>query len=304
MTTTLDPWIWGGGPYAGSRQAAKGPPWHPALFQDGRAMDQDRTASARASVQRLCRRLGLPAEIELCREANNVVFFVGDALVAKAATGRSRREVAHEARVLEALRGANAPAVAGADEGAGPWEQGDWSVLLTKRLVPVREVKEGEAVESLRRLHESLRDLAIDGIEDWSQIPRQARQVWEEHPFSGAEQQGMELAFERWVEPAMRLQHDGAILHGDAWSGQVVAASEGLRWLDFEAVCRGPVEWDLTSFDDVRGYGAHDSELRKVLQIVTSWCIAIWCNQGHLSNVERDEARDVHLGKVIEAVRG
>lgn len=36
-------------------------------------------------------------------------------------------------------------------------------------------------------------------------------------------------------------------LHGDAHTGNVLITSSGPRWLDFEDVCVGPVEWDLAS---------------------------------------------------------
>lgn len=36
-------------------------------------------------------------------------------------------------------------------------------------------------------------------------------------------------------------------LHGDAHTGNVLNTSAGPRWMDFEDVCAGPVEWDLAS---------------------------------------------------------
>lgn len=34
-------------------------------------------------------------------------------------------------------------------------------------------------------------------------------------------------------------------LHGDVHPGNLIATRDGLVWIDFEDVCRGPVEWDL-----------------------------------------------------------
>lgn len=39
-------------------------------------------------------------------------------------------------------------------------------------------------------------------------------------------------------------------LHGDAHPGNLIATRNGLVWIDFEDVCRGPVEWDLASLMD------------------------------------------------------
>jgi Ser/Thr protein kinase RdoA (MazF antagonist) len=36
-------------------------------------------------------------------------------------------------------------------------------------------------------------------------------------------------------------------LHGDAHTGNILNTPSGPRWLDFEDVCAGPVEWDLAS---------------------------------------------------------
>jgi hypothetical protein len=36
-------------------------------------------------------------------------------------------------------------------------------------------------------------------------------------------------------------------LHGDAHTGNVLMTADGPRWTDFEDVCAGPVEWDLSS---------------------------------------------------------
>jgi hypothetical protein len=39
-------------------------------------------------------------------------------------------------------------------------------------------------------------------------------------------------------------------LHGDAHAGNLVATRDGIVWIDFEDVCRGPVEWDLATTMD------------------------------------------------------
>lgn len=46
-------------------------------------------------------------------------------------------------------------------------------------------------------------------------------------------------------------------VHGDAHPGNLVATREGLVWIDFEEVCRGPVEWDLATMMDADAVAAH-----------------------------------------------
>jgi thiamine kinase-like enzyme len=49
-----------------------------------------------------------------------------------------------------------------------------------------------------------------------------------------------------WQEPRGIIQP----LHGDAHPGNLIATHDGLMWIDFEDVCRGPLEWDLASMMD------------------------------------------------------
>jgi hypothetical protein len=46
-------------------------------------------------------------------------------------------------------------------------------------------------------------------------------------------------------------------LHGDAHPNNLIATRQGLVWIDFEEVCRGPVEWDLATMMDPDAVAAH-----------------------------------------------
>ena len=46
-------------------------------------------------------------------------------------------------------------------------------------------------------------------------------------------------------------------LHGDAHAGNLIATRDGLLWIDFEDVCRGPVEWDLATMMDADAIAVH-----------------------------------------------
>jgi aminoglycoside phosphotransferase (APT) family kinase protein len=46
-------------------------------------------------------------------------------------------------------------------------------------------------------------------------------------------------------------------LHGDAHPGNLLATRGGLVWIDFEEVCRGPVEWDLATMMDADAVAQH-----------------------------------------------
>jgi thiamine kinase-like enzyme len=68
-------------------------------------------------------------------------------------------------------------------------------------------------------------------------------------------------------------------LHGDPHAGNVIAAASGRRWVDFEATCVGPLEWDLASLDAetaARFLDVNSSHL-DLMRLVTSARVAIWC---------------------------
>jgi Ser/Thr protein kinase RdoA (MazF antagonist) len=46
-------------------------------------------------------------------------------------------------------------------------------------------------------------------------------------------------------------------LHGDAHPGNLIATRDGLVWIDFEEVCRGPIEWDLATMGNADAVAAH-----------------------------------------------
>jgi thiamine kinase-like enzyme len=59
-------------------------------------------------------------------------------------------------------------------------------------------------------------------------------------------------------------------VHGDAHPGNLVATHDGLVWIDFEEVCRGPVEWDLATMLDADAVAAHHRPDPEVLARCTS----------------------------------
>lgn len=68
-------------------------------------------------------------------------------------------------------------------------------------------------------------------------------------------------------------------LHGDAHLGNVMITPAGAIWADLEAVCRGPLEWDLTHKPAafVAGFDGVDPALLDRLSRLRSACSAVWC---------------------------
>jgi hypothetical protein len=109
---------------------------------------------------------------------------------------------------------------------------------------------------------------------------------------------GSELARD---EPPMR------VLHGEPHGKNLLLSADGPRWIDFEAVCLGPQEWDLTMLPDrvvADNFADVDWDLLGVLRQMRSLCVAVWCwlepdrapvlreaGEYHLSLLKRRAAR-------------
>jgi hypothetical protein len=92
-------------------------------------------------------------------------------------------------------------------------------------------------------------------------------------------------------------------LHGEPHPGNYVSASAGLRWIDLESVCRGPLEWDLAFlpatarelFSDVDRY------LLSLLEMLNSARVATWCwVQARFPEMRRHGEH--HLGVVLSGM--
>lgn len=70
------------------------------------------------------------------------------------------------------------------------------------------------------------------------------------------------------------------VLHGEPHGKNLLLSPRGPSWIDFEAVCRGPQEWDLTMLPDevVDEYFTDvDRDLLATLRQLRSLCVAAWC---------------------------
>ena len=91
-------------------------------------------------------------------------------------------------------------------------------------------------------------------------------------------------------------------LHGEAHLRNAMVTADGVRWFDFESVCTGPLEWELSALpDDALGaFGELDRGLLAVLRRLRSLCVAVWCAVQPDRAPEVAEAAAFHL----RALRG
>ena len=91
-------------------------------------------------------------------------------------------------------------------------------------------------------------------------------------------------------------------LHGDPHRGNLLVSGEGYTMIDFESVCSGPQEWDLSALP---GHGAGvltvDEELLMLLRRLRSLCVAVWCSLRRSRSNELESAGRMHLELLRQA---
>lgn len=67
-------------------------------------------------------------------------------------------------------------------------------------------------------------------------------------------------------------------IHGEPHTGNFIVADTGAYLIDFETVCRGPIEWDLASLPSsvAADFDGIDDELLEALRILNSIRLATW----------------------------
>jgi Ser/Thr protein kinase RdoA (MazF antagonist) len=170
-----------------------------------------------------------------------------------------------------------------------------------------REPEETDVGRSLRELHDDLANyegklpsfqvglrrartaLDVDGL--MAALPRDDRSMLRR----AIDQLSSELDTHDYVERP---------LHGEPHGANLLVTSEGLRWIDLEDVCIGPLEWDLAFLpDDALGvFRRVDNELLGLLRVLNDARVATWCwVRADLEDMRRQG--EFHLEQVRRATR-
>jgi aminoglycoside phosphotransferase (APT) family kinase protein len=89
-------------------------------------------------------------------------------------------------------------------------------------------------------------------------------------------------------------------LHGDAHLGNVLLAESGPIWMDLEAACLGPIEWDVVNLPVASWsrFSGIDAALMHLFADVRSFCVAVWCWAKFDRSAATAEAAIYHLGEL------
>lgn len=243
---------------------------------------------AASAASRVAARHGYVAEqpVVLQETNNTVVWLRPHAIIAKVGKWRHSAEFLVREHAVAAALAADAAPIAPPLIGVEPTRDEETGLLVTlwRRLDHdgERDVTPSEIAGSLRRLHEHLGHYEGDlpSFEVGLTLARAA--LAEDRRMAALPREDRSMlrgAFDRLRADVSAHGFIEQPLHGEPHSGNLLATSEGLRWIDLEGVCVGPLEWDLAFLpDEAAGlFPVVDSELLGLLRTLNSARVATWC---------------------------
>lgn len=248
----------------------------------------------------------------LLAETNNVVVWLRPSCVV-AKVGRwqhSHERLRREHAVGSELRGIApiAPPIAGVD----PTIDVETGYLVTfwegAESEPERELSTMAIVPALRQLHAGLARCRTL-LPDFRHSLALARTVLADDArmkaLANGNRQMLRSAFDHLLAELDSTQFSQQGLHGEPHTGNLLRTRSGLRWIDLESACLGPLEWDLAflSEDAVAEFPEANPELVSFLRVLNSARVATWC----WARVETGDLQwhaEHHLGVVRDHVSG
>lgn len=157
------------------------------------------------------------------------------------------------------------------------WERLDSD---SKRLIEPSDIG-----ESLRELHKALDRYAgnLPSFEVSLDLAREALADDELMRSLREDDRGLlRREFDRLREEAEMRGYPERSLHGEAHDRNLLSTPDGLRWIDLEGVCMGPLEWDLAFLPEeaAKLFPEADPELLRLLRTLNSARVATWCWAG------------------------
>ena len=297
-----------------------GPPNKSLDADEFKVMHEARRESAIQAAAAVADRLGMaPIMPVVLRDSNHTSIHLAPfpvvARVAASSAGRGAAALSAELSVAEYLARAGAPIAAPTiDLPPGPHLEKDWAITLWQFVAhrPAGERDVIVAAEALRDIHAALSsspgqlpsfETAIDAcrdlLHDKTGLPALA----------GPDKDFLIREHDRLQRLLTTMALTPIAIHGDPHLGNVLMASHGPRWTDWESACVGPVEWDLSCLPEaaLAVVPPVNAQLLAVLRDLRSACVAVWCWAEPDRAPEKRRAAEYHLrrlrgrSRVVEA---
>ncbi|MCY3735351.1 MAG: phosphotransferase [Gemmatimonadaceae bacterium] len=148
--------------------------------------------------------------------------------------------------------------------------------LAKLHMIPISEI--GDELACLVRSSVPNRDRTLNGLKDYRDLEESASEWWAEYP---------ELRGEiEWLRAGGEPQSArGALVHGDYFSGNLLASDAGLKIVDWDLLALGDPMWDLgflvgadreVGEEEAAGVVAAYSRMAPVDRAVVSWHRRCW----------------------------
>ena len=232
-------------------------------------------------------------------------------IVARIASGTSfdlsAGSIGRELEVAAHLAARNAPAVRPSVEcSPGPYLDNDCAVTLWEFVdgrATSSEADEIIAAASLSRLHSALADIRvalpsfIEKIQSCEMILSNAAEA---PKLAANDRDFLGNLYAALFEKMGRFEFRQRPLHGDPHLGNVLISNGSALWMDLEAACIGPIEWDVASLPDATWptFTGIDAELVSLLSNVKSLCVSVWCWAEFDRSAAAAEAATYHLDQL------
>jgi hypothetical protein len=242
-------------------------------------------------------------------DANNVVVHLAPSpVVAKlcaATTGdRGWRKLAVEMDIARHLVQAGAPVVGPSPElPPGPHAEGGYAMTFWRYQDhdPSAVMAGRAAGQVLAQVHEALDSYrgTFPSFLD-RQVRRTSRILFDETAASAipaSERSFLRREYLSITSVLGETKVSGRTLHGDPHRGNLLVSHGGCLMIDFESVCSGPVEWDVSALPGTgAGVFAADADLLLLMRRLRSLCVAVWCWTRSRPSAALERAARVHLG--------
>lgn len=229
------------------------------------------------SAQEAARRLGLNGRnAAVLDQSNNVVVRVDD-IVLK--VGADHAGIRREVDVAGAAARAGGPVVGPICDvvDVGPFALSAWPYIR-------RDASSADDSTGLRALHNLHRALARTTVplprlvDRFGEVRDLLDDIASTRALGSADRALLRAAIDV-VAADVADCHEG-VLHAEPHDRNRLTVGGVVLYIDFEAACLGPVEWDLAYFsDDVVElvWPSHDANLRRRLQVGVSACVSTFC---------------------------
>jgi Ser/Thr protein kinase RdoA (MazF antagonist) len=149
-----------------------------------------------------------------------------------------------------------------------------------------------DLLQSLARLHDALAETTLTLPSFRSSLMRARRALDDDSLMTAmapADRAFLQNAYDEGLSVLGVTATSEYRLHGEPHDGNRLVTSAGLRWIDFESCCVGPLEWDLAF--QPREVDAHlidiDHELLALLRRLNSARVATWCLASRFPGMRR-----------------